>query len=54
MKNISKLSSKCKDFLIETADKLAVSTGFIRRRRKLTGQTFTQALIMGDISDGNL
>ena len=53
MKNIPKLSSRCKDFLIDTANRLAISTGFIKRKRKLTGCSFVQALVIGNLSNAS-
>ena len=51
MDNITALSNKCKEFLTSTADKLAITTGFIKRKRKLTGSSFLQALVIGNISN---
>jgi len=51
MKNITELSNKCKDFLTEAADRLAISSGFIKRQRKLKGYSFVQALVMGNIGN---
>ena len=51
MKNILELSKLCKEFLTEAADRLAISSGFIKRRRKLKGHSFVQALVMGNIAD---
>ena len=53
MRNIAKLSSKCKDFLTQTADRLAIRTGFIKRKHKITGCSFVQALVIGNISNSN-
>ena len=53
MKNITKIPNIIKDFLTETANRVAISSGFIERRRKLTGCSFVQALVLGNLSDGD-
>lgn len=53
MENITKLPNRIKEFLTETAKRVAISRGFIKRRRKLTGCSFVQALILGNLSDAD-
>lgn len=53
MENITKLPNRIKEFLTETANRVAISSGFIKRRRKLTGCSFVQALILGNLSDAD-
>ncbi|WP_341786757.1 hypothetical protein [Rickettsia endosymbiont of Cantharis rufa] len=53
MKNITKLPNRVKEFLTETAIRVAISSGFIKGRRGLTGCSFAQALVLGNLSDAD-
>lgn len=53
MDKITNLSKICKEFFIEKANDLSIATGFIKRRRKITGSAFIRTLILGNIGDGN-
>ncbi len=56
MTNIAELATIMQTILMDTANNLARTTGFVRRQRKLTGATFVQALVFGWLSksDGSL
>src|SRR5437763_767470 len=41
------------DLLTATADHLAVQSGFIRRRRKVTGANFAQAVVVAALADAD-
>jgi hypothetical protein len=47
MLKITQLPEILQQFLTQTADELAVATGFIRRQRAVTGAKFAQTLILG-------
>lgn len=53
MDKIINLSKICKEFFTEKGNDLSIATGFIKRRRKLTGSAFVRALVLGNIADGN-
>lgn len=53
MDKIINLSKICKEFFIEKANDLSITTGFIKRRRKITGSAFVRALVLGNITDEN-
>jgi hypothetical protein len=53
MSKIIDLSKICKEFFIEKANDLAIATGFIKRKRKITGSAFIRTMILGNITDGN-
>ena len=44
---VAQLADTLQTVLTTTADQAAAATGFVRRRRRLTGATFTQALVFG-------
>ena len=44
---VAQLADPLQTVLTTTADEAAAATGFVRRRRQLTGATFTQALVFG-------
>jgi hypothetical protein len=46
---ITIFGQKLKFLLNERADQLSFSTGFIKRRRKVTGSSFAKALIIGNM-----
>jgi hypothetical protein len=50
MTKINELSIILQTLLTTTANELAKKTGFIKRKRKLTGAAFSQALILGGLS----
>ncbi len=53
MDKIIDLSKTCKEFFIKKANELSITTGFIKRRRKITGSAFVRTLILGNMADGN-
>ena len=53
MSIIATFEQKLKFLLNEKADQLSVSTGFIKRRRKVTGSSFAKALIIGHMGREN-
>jgi hypothetical protein len=50
MTTIPELSPQLQALFTTTADKLARSTGFIRRQRQITGSGFAQTLVLGGLS----
>ena len=50
MTKINEVSTILQTLLTTTANELAKKTGFIKRKRKLTGAAFSQALILGGLS----
>jgi hypothetical protein len=46
MDKITNLSKACKEFFIDKANDLSIVTGFIKRRRKITGSSFIRALVV--------
>ena len=53
MDKITNLSKACKEFFIDKANDLSIVTGFIKRRRKITGSSFIRALVLGNMIDGH-
>lgn len=53
MDKVINLSRICKEFFIEKANCLSITTGFIKRRRKVTGSAFVRAMILGNMADGH-
>lgn len=53
MEKVTNLSKICKEFFFEKADDLAIVTGFIKRKRKITGSSFIRTLVLGNIADGH-
>lgn len=53
MHKLTNLSNILNQFFNETADDLALSTGFIKRRRKLTGSSFIKAMVLGNLGNVN-
>jgi hypothetical protein len=51
MDKIKLIGKNLKDFFNEKADVLAISSGFIKRKRKLKGSCFAKALIIGSLGD---
>ena len=47
---IKQVSQAIRRVLVDKADELAISTGFIKRRVKVTGSTFCQTLVLGWLS----
>lgn len=52
MKKIVNLSQVLKEFFNETAEAVSLETGFIKRKRKLTGSSFIKAMILGNLGNG--
>lgn len=53
MNKIVGLATAFKEFFNTKADNLSIRTGFIKRRRKLTGSSFIKAMILGNMSSTN-
>ena len=53
MKNITQLSSGLQKLLTETADEIAQATGFVKRKRIVTGADFVQGLVFGLMDEPN-
>lgn len=53
MNNLEKLSRVCKDFFTKKADSLSHITGFIKRKRKVTGSSFIKTLVLGNMGDAH-
>lgn len=51
MTSVTQLASTLQTLLGTTADRLARTTGFLRRQRQLTGASFAQALVCGWLAD---
>jgi hypothetical protein len=47
MNILPKTADAMQDVLTDSADIIAVQTGFVKRKRKLTGSNFTQMLVFG-------
>jgi len=53
MNKITYLSKILNDFFSKIAEKIAISTGFIRRKIKLKASSFIKAMIFGNLADAN-
>ena len=53
MNKVSVLAKSINDFFNAKADAVSMSTGFIKRKRKLKGSAFLKALILGNMSNPN-
>ncbi len=53
MNKITCLSKKLKEFFNEKADKISITTRFIKRKRKLKGSSFVKAIVLGNIGVDN-
>lgn len=53
MGKIVNLAKLCQEFFGETANNLSITTGFIKRQRKITGSAFLKAIVFGNMSDSN-
>jgi hypothetical protein len=51
MTTVAELSGQLRTLFSETADELARRSGFVRRRSKLSGAAFAQALVFGYLAD---
>ncbi len=51
MNKVEKLSRICKEFFIQKANDLSKITGFIKRKRKITGSSFIKILVLGNMVD---
>lgn len=51
MKNITQLAKKIQRILGEIADRAGKQSGMIQRKRKLTGSTFVQTMVLGKLSN---
>jgi hypothetical protein len=51
MQKILNLSKSCKEFFTRQADAISIKTGFIKRKRKLTGSAFLKSLIFAYLQD---
>lgn len=53
MDSIFNLSKSCKEFFTSKADDVAITTGFVKRKRKMTGSSFIRALVFGNMMNGH-
>lgn len=53
MDRVINLSKLYKEFFITKAHNLSITTGFIKRKRKITGSSFIKTLILGNMEDGH-
>lgn len=53
MHKLTNLSNILNQFFNETADNLALTTGFIKRKRKLTGSSFMKAMVLGNLGNAS-
>ena len=51
MTDLNELAVAMQDLLTTTADRLACECGFVRRRRKVSGSNFAQALVFAALAD---
>ena len=49
---VTRVARVIQHLLTERADELAVETGFVKRRRKLSGSAFAQGLVFGWLANG--
>jgi len=49
--DLNRLALALQALLTDTADRLARESGFVRRRRKVTGSNFAQALVFAELAD---
>lgn len=54
MDDLNRLAATLQDLLTEVADRLAADCGFIRRRRKLTGPHFAQAVVFSALAHSDV
>lgn len=53
MHPITGVANSINDFFNLKAEKISILTGFIKRKRKLTGASFVKTLVLGNMGDGN-
>jgi len=53
MNRLSILSKTINNFFNITADAISISSGFIKRKRKLVGSSFIKALVFGNLHNPN-
>ncbi len=53
MNKITNLSKTLNEFFNEKADEISITTGFVKRKRKLNGSSFVKAIILGNIEVAN-
>lgn len=51
MNKIANFAPICKEFFTVTADRISIATGFIKRKRKVTGSSFVKALVIGNMGN---
>jgi hypothetical protein len=52
MNKIADLLEAVHNFFNQTAERISTETGFIKRKRKLTGPSFIKALVLGNLGYG--
>ncbi len=53
MNKITCLSNYLNKFFNEMANEVSIETGFVKRKRKLSGSSFIKAIILGNIGVAN-
>ena len=53
MRPIANVAESINDFFNLKAEEISVRTGFVKRKRKLTGASFVKALVLGNMGDSN-
>ena len=53
MHQITDVAKSINDFFNLKAEEISILTGFVKRKRKLTGTSFVKALVLGNMGDGN-
>ena len=53
MNKLSNLSKTINNFFNITADRISISSGFIKRKRKFLGSSFIKALVFGNLQNPN-
>ena len=51
MNILSKVTDEMQGVLTQSADEKAIETGFMKRKRKITGSKFIQTLVFGWLRD---
>lgn len=53
MSPINATAEHINNFFNKKADEISTLTGFVKRKRKLTGASFVKALILGNMENAN-
>ena len=53
MKDLTEVARDVQDLLTDSADRIALESGFVKRKRKITGSTFAQSLVFSFLADSD-